>query len=272
VQIDGIERMATATLETWIDALQAGGRYSFLRAEAMKDSGLSPAAVSKALQRSVKRGRVVKVKEYFYVIVPLEYSSAGAPPASWFIQDLMAAIRLPYYVGLLSAAAMHGSSHHQPQEFQVLTDRSVRPLIAGRTRIRFFTNMHVADATAMDMKTPTGSMRVSTPETTAVDLVRFAKSAGHLDNVATVIAELSPMLDPKRLLAAVRLVNDLPNTQRLGFILDQVRQRRLSDPIHVWLERQEPHVLPLRSGRPLNGTRGNRRWHLLVNGPIEVEG
>ncbi len=264
--------MATGTLESWIDALQAGGRYSFLRAEALNGSGLSPAAVSKALQRSVKRNRVVKVKEYFYVIVPLEYSSAGGPPASWFIQDLMKAMRLPYYVGLLSAAAMHGSSHHQPQEFQVLTDRSVRPLTAGRTRIRFFTSMHVAGAAAMETKTPTGSMRISTPETTVVDLVRFARSAGHLDNVATVIAELSPSLDPRRLLAAVRRVNDLPNTQRLGFILDQVRQRRLSDPIHAWLERQGPHLLPLRTGRPLNGTRENRRWHLLINGPMEVEG
>lgn len=264
--------MAMATLESWIDALQASGRYSFLRAQAMKESGLSQAAVSKALQRSVKRNRVVKVKEYFYVIVPLEYSSAGAPPASWFIHDLMAAMGLPYYVGLLSAAAMHGSSHHQPQEFQVLTDRSVRPLMAGRTRIRFFTSMHVAAAAAMDMKTPTGSMRVSTPETTVVDLVRFAKSAGHLDNVATVIAELSPSLDPKRLLAAVRVVDDPPNTQRLGFILDQVRQRRLSDPIHAWLERQDPRTRSLRTGRTLKETRENRRWHLLVNGPIEVEG
>ena len=194
--------MATATLESWIDAQQAKGRYSFVRADAVHESNLSPAAVSKALQRSVKRGRIVKLKDYFYVLVPLEYVNAGAPPASWFIRDLMAAMGLPYYVGLLSAAALHGASHHQPQEFQVFTDRSVRPLKAGRTRIRFSASKYVAGAAVADMKTATGSMRVSTPETTAVDLVRFVKSAGQLDNVATVIAELSPALDPKRLLAA----------------------------------------------------------------------
>ena len=50
------------------------------------------------------RGRIAKAKDYFYVIVPLEYAAAGAPPASWFVNDLMAAMTRPYYVGLLTAA------------------------------------------------------------------------------------------------------------------------------------------------------------------------
>jgi predicted transcriptional regulator of viral defense system len=260
-----------ASLESWINGLQSGGRYSFLRAEALAESGLSPAAVTKALQRAVKRGRIVKLKEYFYVLVPLEYVNTGAPPASWFIGDLMTAMRLPYYVGLLSAAALHGASHHQPQEFQVMTDRSVRPLAAGRARIRFFASKYVAAGAAMDVKTPTGAMRISTPETTVVDLVRFARSAGRLDNVATVIAELSPLLDARCLLAAVRVVDDLPNAQRLGYILDHIRQRRLSDPIHRWIEPRNPREIGLRPGREVKGATESRRWHLQLDHSIEVE-
>src|SRR5208283_4548797 len=105
----------------------------------------------------------------------------------------MAAMRLPYYVGLLTAAAQHGASHQQPQEFQVVTDRSVRPLTAGRIKIRFFASQYVG------------------------------RAAGALDNVATVLAELVSLLDPKRLLTAVRLVNDVPNAKRLGYLLDHVR-------------------------------------------------
>ena len=227
--------------------------------------------MKKALQRLSRRGRVLKVKDYFYVIVPLEYQSAGGPPASWFIHDLMAAMQLPYYVGLLTAAAQHGASHQQPQEFQVVTDRSVRPLTVGRARIRFFASKFVEKAAAVNIKTPTGSMRVATPETTAVDLVRFARAAGHLDNVATVLAELSSLLDPKKLLAAVRLVNDVPNAKRLGYILDLVRARRLSEPIHAWVERQSLRPVPLQPGRPVTNAREDRRWHVLVNQPIEVE-
>ena len=75
-------------------------------------------------------------EEYFYVIVPLEYRAVGAPPVSWFIHDLMKAMELPYYVSLLSAAALHGASHQQPQTFQVMTDRSLRSVLAGRTTLR----------------------------------------------------------------------------------------------------------------------------------------
>ncbi len=39
-------------------------------------------------------------------------------------------------------------------------------------------------------------MRVSTPEATALDLVRFVTAAGHIGNVATVLAELSEELTP----------------------------------------------------------------------------
>jgi len=259
------------TLEQWINGLQAKGKYTFLRGEAITGSGLSPDAVKKALQRLARRGRVAKVKNYFYVIVPLEYVAAGAPPASWFIHDLMAAMELPYYVGLLSAVGHHGASHQQPQEFQVVTDRSIRPLVVARTRIRFFASKYVRQAAAVEVKTPTGMMRVSTPETTAVDLVRFAKAAGHLDHVAIEMIELARLLDAKHLLEAVRAVGDVPNAQRLGFILDLIHKRKLTGSVHAWVQRQQVRVVRLRPGRPVIGVRLNRRWQVLVNGPIEAD-
>lgn len=264
--------MAVGTMETWIDNQQARGKYTFLRQEAVRGSGLRAEAARKALQRLAHRERIVKIKNYFYGIVPLEYRLAGSPPAPWFIHDLMAAMKLPYYVGLLSAAGVHGSSHQQPQEFQVVTDRSVRLIKVARLRIRFFASKHVSSAATLLVKTPTGSMRVATPETTAVDLVRFRKAAGDLDHVATVINELVPRLSTRRLVAAVQLVQDVPDAQRLGFILDRLRARVPADALRGWVDRQSPRTVPLRPNRPGDKARENKRWHLLVNGAIEVEG
>lgn len=263
--------MAAVTVEGWIDRRQSQGRYTFLREHAVAESGLSPEAVKKALQRLARRGRVLKVKDYFYVIVPLEYQISGSPPVAWFINDLMEAMKQPYYVGLLTAAAQHGASHQQPQEFQVITDRSVRPLAAGRTRIRFFASKFVAKAQAGDIKTPTGRMRVATPETTAVDLVRFVRVVGQLGNVATVLAELGPTLDPKKLVAAVRLVDDIPNARRLGYLLDFVRAKSVAQPIHAWLEKKPERPVALQSGRSVEGAIKDRRWGVLVNQDIEVD-
>jgi predicted transcriptional regulator of viral defense system len=263
--------MPAASLESWIDGLQTQGRYSFQRAEAVRDSGLSAQAAGKALQRAVKSGRLTRPKEYFYVIVPLEYRAAGAPPVSWFIHDLMKAMQLPYDVSLLSAAALHGASHQQPQTFQVMTDRSVRSVLAGHTRIRFFASQYMDRAAAMPMKTPTGSMQVSSPETTVVDRVRFVNAAGHLDHVASVIAELAPSLRARRLVTALAVVHDIPNTQRLGYILDELGERKLSDSVHRWVQSRIERFQPLRLGQSMDDAPENHRWDLLINGPVEIE-
>lgn len=259
------------TLEKWVDAQQAGGKYTFHRGDAVAQSGLSPAAEKKALQRLVKRNRIAKAKDYFFIIVPLEYSTAGSPPPSWFIHDLMAAMARPYYVGLLTAAALHGSSHHQPQEFQVVTSRPIRPITVGRSRIRFFVSKFLDQVATTSIKTTTGSMRVSTPEATAFDLVRFAKAAGQLDHVAGVIAGLIPKLDGTKLVAAVKAIGDLPNAQRLGFILDHLPARHLTNPLRHWLDRQAPSMVPLRSVRRGQEGKEDRRWHVIVDEPLEFE-
>ena len=260
-----------STVADWVDTLQASGRYSFLRSELPAATGLPGEAVKKALQRLARQRRVVKVKRYFFVIVPIEYRNAGGPPPSWFIDDLMKAMQTPYYVGLLSAAAIHGASHQQPQEFQVVTDRPVRTLEVGRGRIRFVAYKHLANVPVQNVKTATGTMRVSTPEATAVNLVRFARVAGHIDNVATVLAELAGTLSPKKLLAAVRSVDDLPGAQRLGFLLDAVGAERQANTLHRWLDRQSLRHVPLRQGRPANDGERNERWRVSYTQAVEID-
>ena len=242
--------MAAMTVEKWVDDRQAHGKYTFLRAEAVAGSGLSAEAVKKALQRLAGRGRVLKVKDYFYVIVPLEYQSAGGPPVSWFIHDLMAAMRLPYYVGLLTAAAQHGASHQQPQEFQVVTDRSVRPLTAGRIKIRFFASQYVDRAAV-------GQHQDAHRDHAGIDPRNHRHRLGPVRQGRRLPGQCGhgprgagSSLDPKRLLTAVRLVNDVPNAKRLGYLLDHVRGRDLSEPIHAWVERQSSHRCRCARGAP----------------------
>jgi hypothetical protein len=114
-------------------------------------------------------------------------------------------------------------------------------------------------------------MRVSTAETTVVDLVRFAKSVGQLDHVATVVAELATLLDPRKLVAAVKVVGDLPNAQRLGYILDRVRARKVAEPLRDWIDRHSPNRVPLRAGHQESPASEDRRWHVLVGRPLELE-
>lgn len=258
------------SLPEYVDRLQQSGRYTFAREDAVRDLPLSPVAIKRAAERLIARGRVASPRRGFFVIVPLEYKSAGAPPASWFIDALMRFHRLPYYVGLLSAAALHGAAAQQPQEFQVFTNRQLRPAPVGRGRIRFLMKKSLEATPVAGVKTETGSMRVSTPEATAVDLVRYSAHAGGWSNVAEVLADLAEKVDPDRLAEAARTADDVAAAQRLGYLLEQAGAGDKAGPLLMWVEAARPRTVPLRPDRPAANAIRDRRWMLLVNEKIEM--
>jgi predicted transcriptional regulator of viral defense system len=255
-----------------VDRLQQSGRYSFTRNQALGDLRLSPIAVKRAAERLIAQGRLIAPRRGFFVIVPLEYKSAGAPPPSWFIDELMRYHQQPYYVGLLSAAALHGAAAQQPQEFQVITNLQLRAAMVGRSRIRFLLKKNVERTPSVAIKTETGSMRASTPEATAIDLVRYPEHAGGWNNVADVIADLAEKIDPARLAEAARIQNDLAAGQRAGFLFEHVGAADKTGPLAAWIKAERPRVVALRADRDAAGAPKDQRWRVLVNEEIEVAG
>jgi predicted transcriptional regulator of viral defense system len=260
------------TLPEYVDWLQQSGRYSFTRGGVLGDLPLSPIAVKRAAERLIGQGRLVAPRRGFFVVVPLEYKSAGAPPPSWFIDELMGFHRQPYYVGLLSAAALHGAAGEQAQEFQIVTNRQLRPATAGRSRIRFLLKRHVERTPTVAIKTETGSMRVSTPEATAIDLVRYPGHGGGWNNIAGVTADLAERIEADRLAEAARLEDDLAAAQRVGFLLEHVGAADKTGPLAAWIAAERPRVVALRPDREAGGARKDQRWRVLVNAEIEVPG
>ena len=124
---------------------------------------LSDAAIKLAINRLQKQGRLICPRRGFYVVVPEEYKYTGAPPPTWFIDALMKDWKSDYYIGLLSAAEIHGAAHQRPQEFQVMSDRAHRAITISRYRIRFFKKWNLKDVQVMDHRTHTGFIKVSTP-------------------------------------------------------------------------------------------------------------
>ncbi len=256
--------------KSFIEALQSAGRYTFTREEALKALRVSDIALKNALWRLSKAGRVISPRRGFYVVVPPEYRAAGSIPPSWFVRDLMAYLDRPYYVGLLSAAALHGAAHQSPQEFQVVTDRPLLPIKVGRALILFVKKAHLVRTPTVGIKTPTGEIRVSTPEATALDLVRYPEHAGFLSNVATVLGELAERLDARALVRAVEADSELAYAQRLGYLLERIGCAELAVPLAEWLDAKAPRVVPLRPDRPTAGVPRAARWRVAVNEEVEI--
>lgn len=257
-------------LVDFIDGLQASGRYTFAADDVRSAVLKTKIALKNALGRLKKRGRVTTPRRGFYVIVPTEYRSAGAPPASWFIDDLMSFLGQPYYVGMLSAAAVHGASHQQPMVFQVVTDRPTRSAIAGRARIEFFKSISMADAAVEAVQTETGTMRVSSPEVTALDLIRFVHACGGWSNVATVLSELAEKINPDELRHTAEL-RKTAEVQRLGFLLDLSEQPRLSDSLLRVLAARRYRPVALAPDAPRGDAAPVYPWRVIPNETVELD-
>ena len=257
-----------ASLAEFVDGLQAEGRYTFTRSEAEQRTCLEGMGLEAALRRLRTSLRIASPRRGFHVIVPIEYRNAGAPPPSWFIGDFMRFLNQPYYVGLLTAAALHGAAHQQPMTFQVVTDRPTRKARAGRAQIAFHVARNLPRIPTASVPTETGSMLVSTPEATAFDLVRFASAAGNLSNVATVLRELAEQLS-KTKLEDLAPEHSLPDVQRLGYLLDFVGAGGKAQGLAHWLRNRRVRPALLGGGRARGLAKPDGKWRILAN--VEVE-
>ena len=224
-----------------------------------------------SLRRSQKSGWLVMPRRGFYLIVDPAYRDLGALPATAWIDDLMRFHGTPYYVGLLSAASLHGAAHQQPMEFQVVAGSVLRPLTVGRVRICFFFSRRMDEAATERMKTSSGYIPVSTPEMTAFDLVRYRQGGSSVDHVATVLSELAERMEAKRVLAIARKGEKMPVVQRLGYLLDLTEHDDLAKPLHRLVEAAKPKFVPLDPQGEEGVSERDARWHVLVNTTIEVE-
>src|SRR6516162_1093285 len=187
-------------LPSYMTQLLSAGRVVFSREEAIQALHTSHGALLDAAERQQHRRHLISPRRGFYVIVPPQYLAWGAPPPSWYIDDLMRHEGRPYYVGLLKAAELHGASHQAVMEFQVVTDKRMPELVLGRSRLAFYYRKNIEAVTAgiLDRKTDTGRMRVSSVELTALNLLRYPRAAGGMEHIATVPCVLSATIEGVR--------------------------------------------------------------------------
>ncbi len=233
--------------------------------------GVPDDQVRRRLHAPASRGEWVQPVRGLWVPVPPEYRTWGAPSGIELIDTMMRHLDTRYYVGWLSAAAIHGAAHQAPQVFQVAVDRMVRDRTVGRTRFRFVQRPSAMNLPTIERPTRSGSARVSTPEVTALDVATDPDLAGGVDNGATVIIELAEndAFDPASL-AALATRFPAASGRRVGYVLEHFTDHDDLTPLHdaVASRSSSPSRLdPTRSAAgPVDG-----RWNLYLNRELEPE-
>ena len=254
----------------YVESLAARGRYHFGSSEAQAALGVSADAAKLALNRLKKQGLVAMPYRSFYVIVPPEYRSLHCLPADQFIPALMKRLGLPYYAGLLSAAQYYGAAHQRPQQFQVMTEKNRRPIKCGAVQVAFIARTRTNDVPVRKLNTPRGTIAVSTPEATAIDLAGYPHHAGGIDQAATVIGELAEQIDPA-LLAAAAQTAPVPWAQRLGYLLELTGAADKAPALKAYVKEHANVYAPLLTGGPERAESRARDWKLDINVSVEPE-
>ena len=264
-----------SALSGYLNTLLSAGRTVFAADEAQQALGMNRGPFLDAAERLQRRKVLLSPRRGFYVVVPPQFASWGAPPPAWSIDALMRHEAQPYYVGLLKAAELHGATHQAVMEFQVVTAKRLPKIRAGRSLIAFYYRKDMAAVAAEieDRKTDTGKMRISSAALTALDLLRYPQASGGIDNVVTVLTDLAEKIDSGRL-ALLAEKAERPVVQRLGYLLDRLGQEAKAQPMFdvlaargpaPWTEldrqqvRQPDLTLPSQERDP--------RWHVVVRRP-----
>lgn len=254
----------------YVENLAASGRHAFTSREAQSSLGISVDATKLALSRLAKQRLIASPARGFYVIVPPEYRSLGCLPADQFIPALMKRLDIPYYAGLLTAAQYHGAAHQRPQEFQVFLDTRRRPIACGKVRVAFMVRKRLRDVPVQGFNTPRGTVMVSTPEATAMDLVGYQHRAGGLALAATVLAELADQINPGKLPVAAATA-PVAWAQRLGYLLEHVGAGEKVADLKAYVRAHARASTLLLPNAPHKKARRHEDWKLYVNADVMAD-
>ncbi|MCA6516786.1 MAG: type IV toxin-antitoxin system AbiEi family antitoxin [Chitinophagaceae bacterium] len=267
------KRQPYRQLEQCLDDIQGKGKFYFTLEEVKKQLQIEQSAVQKQLQPLLKKQKVALIRNGFYAIVPPEYRITGAPPVTYYIDGMMQLLKRPYYIGLLNAAAWYGAAHQQPQKYAVIVPPPVLPAIRKPyASIEFFYKKSWQQKDIVQQKTNAGYVMVSSPELTALDLCYYSRHAGGINQVATVLQELSEEIDAHKLVEVAGRYFSRMAVQRVGYLLELLGYEEKVLPLKEWLRYQKYHAALLESGDKNHKSKitGND-WRIIVNAEIESD-
>jgi len=262
--------MKVSSATEYIRTLLQQGRYTFTKIEA--DAVLGGArCAQEALLRQQQRGWVFSPSRGLYVIIDPPHQLLGALPIEWFIEEWASFLGFRYYIGGLTAAQIHGAAHQKPQHIYVIADHRIPEYRHNTLHVIFLYKKLILPEAWEQRVSPAGYYRVSTPEMTAYDLLRYPTACPSLDLAATVYAELGEHITPETLATLVTSGGETAVLQRVGWLLDATGWGKLTAPLAQALASRRRTWRPLRTDRPTVGYPRDERWRLIINASLELD-
>ncbi|MFN8254216.1 MAG: type IV toxin-antitoxin system AbiEi family antitoxin [Bacteroidales bacterium] len=260
----------------WIELLQSRGAFAFSIESAKNElPGYTEIALKRALSRLTEKGKIISVYKGYYQILPPQYALKGILPPSLFLDAFFQFLERPYYVSLLNAAAYHGASHQQPQEYYVMTNfPAMRATQKKGLKINYVSIDKIPEKLLEKRKTEAGYLTISNPVLTATDLVQFERRIGGLNRAATVLFELMEVLKTTDFNEDILAQAAVTTLQRLGYLLEfACSNTELANALYKAMEKNKSRLfrIPLKASELTKGFSSDNRWKVIVNTEIDID-
>jgi predicted transcriptional regulator of viral defense system len=261
------------TVSEYIKHLQSVEEYAFSLEEVLQNTSKDAVAVRREISRLVEKKEIINLRKGFYLIIPPRYSKLEKLPVQLYVEKLFKYLQRKYYVGLHSAAKIHGASHQQLQGDYLIIEAPM--LIAIKKEnfdIRFLTCKNWPEGNIEIKQSDAGVYNVSSPALTFVDLVHYHTKIGGLNRVLASLEELLEEIEEQDLHMLCSWYAHKSTLQRTGFLLEELGGvDHLTDVIYERLA-QEPFypglLSPKKNQKPGSS---NNRWKIDVNIKLESD-
>lgn len=272
----GMTDQKDISINQWQDKVLSKGAYGFSKETVHQElTSFSDIAIKRALSRLSSKGKILSLYKGYYLIIPPQYTTKGILPPQLYLDAFMKYLERPYYVALLNAAAYHGASHQQPQEYFVVTDFPVlRPIQKRSLKINYISIKEIPNSLIEKRKTEAGYLNISNAALTACDLIQFEKRIGGISRAATVLNELIEVINPADFSPTLLKHVHVTTMQRLGYLLEHVCfNQELADSLFGAMQREKLGFfrIPLKAANETKGFASDHRWKVIVNTEIETD-
>ena len=247
--------------------------YSFSRDEYMTYSGKGTNAVTTDLAYLSEKGEILSLRKGFYLIISPRYSKLGVLPLELYVNKLFEHLDKPYYIGLYSAAQIHGAAHQQVQTEYIITQGTrMLDIHKKNITINFFLTSNWPRANIVQRKSDAGYFNVSDPLLTIVDLIYHQRKLGGINRMLANIEELLEEVERSEMISLLQWYPHKSVFQRLGFLIDNINPKSdLLELLIAHLERHGFYPVLLNTSDKIKPGAVDNRWKVDVNLALESD-
>jgi len=239
----------------------------------MENSSKDSIAIRREISRLTEKKEILNLRKGFYLIIPPRYANAEKLPIQLYIEKLFKFLDRRYYVGLYSAAKLHGASHQQSQrDYLIIETPKLNAIKKKNFDIQFFTTGNWPSENVETKKSDAGAYKLSSPALTFVDLIHHHTKIGGLNRMLASLEELYDELEEQDVTALVSWYDHKSTLQRVGFLLDElIGQNPFAEIIYEKLKQQPYYPILLSPKKNQKPGSVNNRWKIDENIKLESD-